>query len=199
MKNLLHQKNVKLKNKGEIMIFYHGSNKLIKNSILLSNYREDNLIYLTDSYCMAVFYSGCGFRSWYWNDKTNKLIIIERCKDMLKKLYWNKKSYIYETENIDDYEELLTKNGKKCFVIKNRNVKIKRIETIKNVYEKIMELYNQGKLEIWFWKDMSKSQKIKYKKQMKIIFNPDVLKKEKEMSIQTYNDMVNCFPYLLDN
>ena len=46
---------------------------------------------------------------------------------------------------------------------------------------------------------MSKSQKIKYKKQMKIIFNPDVLKKEKEMSIQTYNDMVNCFPYLLDN
>lgn len=76
------------------MIFYHGSNKLIKNSILLSNYREDNLIYLTDSYCMAVFYSGCGFRSWYWNDKTNKLIIIERFtlnhKKFIKRKLWQK-------------------------------------------------------------------------------------------------------------
>lgn len=178
------------------MVFYHGSNRPIENNLLLKDYREDKTIYLTDEYTMAVFYAGCGFRSWKWNEKTQKLIIIERCKDMLKKLYENKKAIIYKTENLTEFEKMEQRNGKNCFVIKDRDVKLFEIEKIDNIYQKLIDLYNKGQIEIWFWKDASYKKKVDYKKQLMKVFNQEVMKKEKELSEECYKDIVKCFPYL---
>lgn len=177
------------------MRFYHGSREDGLKILSLEKSKDGN-IYMTNDYATALMYAGNGFRSWEFHEDENKLYIVERCEDMVKKLYGGRKCYIYTTEDVEDYEIITQKpTNKKAYIVKH-DVKLVEKETIDDAYQKIMELYSQGKIGIRFWKDMPKERQDRLTKSIKEHFNRETMEKERHISEETYNSIVNLFPYL---
>lgn len=178
------------------MRFYHGSRVNGLTMLSLEKSKDGN-IYMTNDYATALMYSaGAFFTSFSYNEDENKLYLVERCEDMVKKLYSGRKGYIYTTEDVEDCQIITQKpTNKKAYIVQH-DVKLVEKETIGDVYQKIMELYSQGKIGISFWKDMPKERQDRLTESMKECFNSEVMKKQREKNETNYNNIVKLFPYL---
>ena len=140
------------------MKYYHGSPKsnLTKLTTEKSN---DGYVWLAEQYEYAVLYAGCPVRFWRVNKTNNKLVIREVAKNCLLRMYKGKKCYICSAENVGEFEQF-DYNGRKSIRL-THDVNIKLNEVIPDAYEKIMELYNTGVIEIDFWDNYTEEEKIK--------------------------------------
>ncbi|MBR6778765.1 MAG: hypothetical protein IKM43_01245 [Clostridia bacterium] len=174
------------------MKYYHGSQNgnLTKLSLDKS---VDGYVYLTPDYNFAVLYAGSLLRFWKYDFEQQKLIIREVVKDGLKKMYKNKPCYIYSTEELGEHEEMDVM-GRKT-VRMQHDVELTDKQYIPDAYEKIIELYNQGKIIIWFWEDYSEEQKIKVKQNVIDKFKPH-MEEFKEKFKPNYDLVVELFPEL---
>lgn len=174
------------------MKYYHGSpnGNLTKLTTAKSN---DGYVWLAEQYAFAVLYGGCPVRFWRVNKTNGKLVIREIAKDGLLKMYKGKACYIYSAENVGEFEQY-DHIGRKSIRL-NHDVDIKLDEIIPDVYEKIIELYNNSEIEIDFWDNFTEEQK--RIEQEKIIrkFAPN-MKVEHEKFPEEYEIITNLIPEL---
>lgn len=138
------------------MKYYHGSRakNLKKLSLDKSN---DGYVWLTEQYEFALLYAGSTIRFWNYNFDTNKLIIREVGEDCFKKLYKGVTCYIYSATDVGEFENSshLGRRSIRC----KHDVDLTLYEVIPDAYDKIMELYEKGIIELHFWKDYSNEEK----------------------------------------
>ncbi len=127
--------------------YYHGSRNADLKTLCIEKPRR-NYVYLTPQYEFALMYAGNSLRFWNFNFETNKLIIREVAPNSLEKLYKGKTCYIYSATEVGEFERADC-NGRKAIKMKH-NVDLTFEEVVPDAYEKIMQLYNQGEIEIWF-------------------------------------------------
>ncbi len=129
------------------MEFYHGSpinniNSLIPHLAYLG--QTEALVYTTSSKVMATFYCLKNFEYTYGFNKDKQLVYTEYYEDSLQIIYQGKKGYLYECDNLVDYKE-----GKIPYTYTtNKNVNVKKIEEVDDLYLKLLEYEQQGVLVI---------------------------------------------------
>ncbi len=173
-------------------VYYHGSRDA-NLKVLVTEKSKDGYVYLTPDYNTAVMYGASSLRFWAW-DTTNRLIIREIGPNMLEKLYKGTSCYIYSTTDIGEFED--SNNNGRPGVKAKHDVKLKKSEYIADSYEKIMELYKDGKIIIWFWEKYSAEEKKEIKYIMQKKYKPSVMKHEKEFFPEEYKKLVKICPYL---
>lgn len=177
------------------MLYYHGSSngKLKKLSLKKSN---DGYVYLTPSYEAALMYGACTLRFWDWDRDENKLIIREVSPNSLETMYKGKTTYIYSTEEIGEHEDV-NSHGRPAVKMKH-DVVLKDCEVVNDSYEKMIQLYQEGKLIIRFWSNYSEEQKQHVIEGVKNSLSK-TLDIEREKFPEEYALLQKVCPYLFEN
>ena len=171
------------------MIFYHGTqNKDLKE---LTLEHSSGKIYLTDSFEFAFMYAACPLRFWGYDKANDKLILREVVKDCFKKQFSGVKCYVFSCE-IDDFEKVNSRSNHTF--LSHKIVKLNPdCEVIEDAYEKLMELFHAGRIELRFWKDYSKDEKTKVFGQFVDGFRPH-LKESRENFPKEFAMLVKLNP-----
>ena len=174
------------------MKYYHGSRTrdLKKLSIDKSN---DGYVWLTEQYEFAVLYAGNSVRFWDYNFKTNKLIIREIAENCFKKMYKGVDCYIYIGKNIGEFDRF-DHRGRRSIRC-GHDVDLVLFEHIPDVYDKIMELYRDGVIELQFWEDYSPKEQEEKRYSVIRQFAP-VMQEEYEKLRDEYNLITELIPEL---
>ena len=143
-------------------MFYHGTDNgnLLSLTTQKSNY--DGKIFVTDKKEVAIWYTVKTV--WYlYGLKNGQISITEFCPDMLKKMYGEKRGFIYTCENKDftAYESPVPNA-----YVSTQDVKLTSKEEIPDVYEYILKLSSEGKIKINFYEQATAEQREKRKQTM---------------------------------
>lgn len=138
------------------MKYYHGSRVKDLKKLTLDK-SNDGYVWLAESYEFAVMYGANSIRFWKVNPKTGKLILREVAPNCFEKMYKGKQCYIYSADKVGDFEQA-DYLGRKSIKLKH-DVNLNLEEYVPDAYDKIMALYKNGNIELWFWKDYSEEQK----------------------------------------
>lgn len=174
------------------MKYYHGSPKSDLKELTIER-SNDGYVWLAENYEYAVLYGGCPVRFWRVNKTNGKLVIFEVAKDSLLRMYKGKKCYIYSTENVGEFEQF-DYIGRKSIRL-THDVEIKLDEVVLDVYEKIIELYNKGIIEIDFWDNYTEEKKTKIRQNIINKFSP-AMEIEKRMFPEEYEIITDLIPEL---
>ena len=174
------------------MNYYHGSRTkdLKKLTIDKSN---DGYVWLTEQYEFAVLYAGNSIRFWDYNFKTNKLIIREVAPNCFEKMYKGVECYIYIGKNIGEFEKS-DHRGRRSIKCKH-DVDLELFEHIPDVYDKIMQLYKNGTIELQSWKDYSPKEKEEKRNSIIRQFAP-IMQEEYDKFREEYNLLTDLIPEL---
>ncbi len=174
------------------MKYYHGSR--VKDLKMLSlDKSNDGYVWLAESYEFAVLYGANAVRFWKVNENNGKLIIREVAENCLEKMYKGKECYIYSAEDVGEFEQA-NHLGRKSIKLKH-DVNLKLEEHIVDAYDKIMRLYREGRIEIWFWKDYSEDRKRKETDSLIKTFGP-VMQDEHDRFPEEYDLLTDLCPEL---
>ncbi|MCQ2555835.1 MAG: hypothetical protein MJ149_00695 [Clostridia bacterium] len=176
------------------MKYFHGS-RFDNIDALLVEKSNDGFCWLTGKYEFALLYAANSVRFWGYNKKTQKLVLREAAPNSLKIMYDKKKCYIYcaEEESLGEFEKVdyERRQAVKC----KQNIKLKLFEVVDNAYEKFMEMYKNGEIEIKFLKDMTEEERQKDKEETINTFSP-VMEKEFKDFPHEYKLLTELFPEL---
>ena len=175
------------------MKLYHGSpiNNIKKLKPFISNH-NNAYVYATDNYILSILYSynpltrPNGFYTYFFN-KDNQLVYEEYFHDQLKEIYKGKTGYIYEIKD-NNFTKL---ENIPWIYIAEKEIQTNRTIVIKDIYEEIIKLENEGKIIILRYQDQDEKQR---KQNEKIIQN-EIIKTPK--SNTNYLSFLNSnFPNL---
>lgn len=171
------------------MKFYHGSDNPNLTE-LTTEFANHDAVFLTKRYGSAMLYAASTVRFWNYDKETDRIVFREVAENGLEKMYKGKECYIYTTEDIEDYEEY-EHNGCKNYKT-FRSVKLESKEIIHNAYDKIMELYKNGEIIVWFWKDYDEETKRSQKEKLKntlcsdMVLNYTKFRKDYDILVKLY-------------
>lgn len=173
------------------MIYYHGTRQ--NNLKFLDPEKSvDGYAYLTSNLIYAIYFGGAPLTNWDLNKETKKLYIREICKDYLKILYYGVKEFIYVNDGEITNFEKWDFRGRNSIRTRD-NVKVKKFLTTNNVYKKLIDLRDEGKIEIEFWQDMDKDTQNSIYEQNKEALCADIQKTKNEYP-ELYEVLVKIFP-----
>lgn len=174
------------------MKYYHGSrsNNLKVLSIEKSN---DGYVWLTEQYEFALLYAANSLRFWDYDFKTNRLIIREISENSFEKMYKGVECFIYYAEDVQDSEQVnhMGRPSIRC----THDVNLSLYEHIPDAYDKIMELYKKGIIELKFWENYTLQEKEYEINKIINSFYP-IMRIEKEKAPAEYNLLVELRPEL---
>ena len=144
------------------MIYYHGSPvsgiNILKPNI--SNH-VNAYVYFSSNPVVALFYTVRIHFYPYGFSKIGKIPkYYEYYEDALKDVYSKKEGYLYEC---DDISIIGNPTNIFCAYVSREPVKVKRCKIISDVYEEMLRLEKDNKLEIKRFKDIGEEELKKYK------------------------------------
>lgn len=176
------------------MNYYHGSREKGLKRLEVKRSKDGYYVWLTDQYEYAVFYAGNNLRFRDYNSKTNKLVIKEVAENCFEKLYKGVDCYIYVAKDIGEFEveEHFGRRAIRC----HHDVDLEFYEYVPDVYDKIMQLYHKGVIELKFWNDYTKEEKKQEINSLKQKFNKKLMLKIYKNQREDYNKLIELIPEL---
>lgn len=175
---------------------YHGS---VKHGIKVLEPRlstHGKYVYATPYKELAIIFSGCcgddHTYALYRNDVNKPYNLVERIPNAFKVMYNNSSSiYTLDKTNFKDIHTGFSE------LVSEKSVKVIKEEYIKNVFEEIKKLNDEGKINLYLYpnkpKDIPSDNSDLIDKQIKVyqIHNKDITK-------QSFERLLLLHPYLLD-
>ena len=174
------------------MRYYHGSRSKDLKRLTLEN-SNDGYVWLAEQYEFAVLYAGNSLRFWDYNFDTDKLIIREIAENCFERLYKGVECYIYSAEDVGEYERS-DRHGRRSIRCQH-DVDLTLYEYIPDVYEKIMQLYREGKIELRFWHNYSPEEQEREKNSIIRKFAP-TMQEEHDRFPDEYRLLTSLIPEL---
>lgn len=137
------------------MVYYHcsaTSNIKILEPNITKNFGGEKVVYMTSLKAMALFYGINHFEYtygyWFEGGKAKKIYYLEHFDNALEELYKGKKAYLYICED-GEYEKTKKPNE----YISREAVKVLKEIEVNDVYDELISLEKEEKLEIIRFKD----------------------------------------------